>query len=124
MNKGLATLPGSKDSYFLQLWVQDVSSALIAALRASVPSGIYEMADDEPLTRGEFIDVMAHAVWRQHLLPLPVPLMHLFTGNVYEIVSRSLRISNRHFKEVSGWKPLIATVREGWAQLALQKVMS
>ena len=64
MNKGLAALPRSKDSYFLQLWVQDASSALIAALRASVPSGIYEMADDEPLTRGEFIDVMTHAVWR------------------------------------------------------------
>jgi hypothetical protein len=44
--------------------------------------------------------------------------MHLFTGVVYDMVSRSLRISNRHFKEISGWKPLVVSAREGWAQLA------
>ena len=117
-HKGLFAVSGSKVAYFPQLWVQDAASALLTALSAEVPSGIYDVADDEPLTRGELACVLAHAVGRTHLLPLPGPLMHLFTGIVYELVSRSLRLSNRRFKEVSGWRPLVATAREGWAHLA------
>src|SRR5579884_566018 len=105
--KGLAALPGSKDAYFPQLWVQDAASALITALNSSLPSGIYDVADDEPLTRGELFDAMAHAVEHKHLLALPGPLLRMFTGVVYEMMSRSLRISNRRFKEISGWKPLV-----------------
>ena len=116
--KGLAALPGAKEGYFPQLWVQDAASALITALGESVPSGIYDVGDDEPLTRGELFDVMAHAVGRAHLLALPGPLLHLFSGVAYDQISRSLRISNRHFKEISGWKPLVVSAREGWAQLA------
>jgi len=116
--KGLAALPGAKEAYFPQLWVQDAASALITVLSQEVASGIYDVADDEPLTRGELFDVMAHAVGRKHLLALPGPLLHLFSGVVYDQISRSLRISNRHFKEISGWKPLVESAREGWAQLA------
>lgn len=115
--KGLAALPGAKEAYFPQLWVADAASALIRALSASVPSGIYDVGDDEPLTRGELFDVMAHAVGRKHLLALPGPLLRLFSGVAYDQISRSLRISNRHFKEISGWQPLVASAREGWAQL-------
>ena len=116
--KGLAALPGAKEAYFPQLWVHDAASALIVALSSSVPSGVYDVDDDEPLTRGELFDTIAHAAQHKHLLALPGPLMHLFTGVVYDMVSRSLRISNRHFKEISGWKPLVVSAREGWAQLA------
>ncbi len=116
--KGLAALPGAKDAYFPQLWVVDAVAALISALSESVPSGIYDVADDEPLTRGELFEVMARAVGRKHLLALPGPLLHLFSGVAYDQISRSLRISNRHFKEISGWKPLVKSAREGWAQLA------
>jgi nucleoside-diphosphate-sugar epimerase len=117
-HKGLAALPGAKDAYFPQLWVQDAASALTTALNSSVPSGVYDVADDEPLTRGELFDAMAHAVGHKHLLALPGPLLHLFTGVVYEMMSRSLRISNHRYKEISGWKPLVANAREGWAKLA------
>ncbi len=116
-HKGLAALPGAKEAYFPQLWVADAASALISALSASVPSGIYDVGDDEPLTRGELFDVMAHAVGRKHLLALPGPLLHLFSGVAYDQISRSLRISNRHFKEISRWQPLVVSAREGWAQL-------
>jgi len=115
--KGLAALPGAKEAYFPQLWVQDAASALITVLSQEVASGIYDVADDEPLTRGELFDVMAHAVGRKHLLALPGPLLHLFSGVVYDQISRSLRISNRHFKEISGWKPLVKSARGGVAQL-------
>lgn len=116
-HKGMAALPGAKEAYFPQLWVADAASALITALSGSVPSGIYDVADDEPLTRGELFDVMAHAVGHKHLLALPGPLLRLFSGVAYDQISRSLRISNRHFKEISGWKPLVVSAREGWTQL-------
>jgi nucleoside-diphosphate-sugar epimerase len=116
--KGLAAMPGAKEAYFPQLWVQDAVSALLTALNGSVPSGTYDVADDEPLTRSELFDAMAHAVGRQHLLALPGPLLRLFTGVVYDMMSRSLRISNHRYKEISGWKPLVPSAREGWTQLA------
>jgi nucleoside-diphosphate-sugar epimerase len=119
--KGLTAIPGAKEAYFPQLWVQDAASALITALHESIPSGIYDVADDEPLIRDELFDVMAHAVGRKHLLALPGPLLHLFSGVAYDQISRSLRISNRHFKEISGWKPLVVSAREGWAQLVLSR---
>lgn len=116
--KGFAAVPGAHDAYFPQLWVQDAAAALVTSLSTHVPSGIYDVADDEPLTRGDLFEAMAHAVGRKRLLHLPAPLLHLFTSVVYEMVSRSLRISNRHFKEVSGWMPGVTTAREGWEQLA------
>jgi nucleoside-diphosphate-sugar epimerase len=119
--KGLAALPGSKDAYFPQLWVQDAASALITALNNSAPSGVYDVADDEPLTRDDLFHAMAQAVRRKHLLTLPGPLLRLFTGVVYEMMSRSLRVSNRRYKEISGWKPLVPSAREGWAQLGSQE---
>lgn len=119
--RGLAALPGAKDAYFPQLWIEDAASALVAALNQSVSSGIYDVADDEPLTRRDLFDAMADAVGRKHLFALPGPLLRLFTGTVYPVMNRSLRISNRRFKEVSGWQPLVASAREGWMQMMQQE---
>ena len=39
-------------------------------------------------------------------------------GVKYDDMSRSLRVSNRRFKAISGWRPAIANARIGWALLA------
>ena len=67
-----------------------------------IPSGIYDVVDDEPLTREEVFAAMAQAVGRKHLWQPPALLMRVMAGVVYDMMSRSLRVSNRHFKEGSG----------------------
>lgn len=116
--KGIGAFPGRRDGYVPQIWLQDAASAIVVALTQPVPSGIYDIVDDEPLTRRALFDTMAHAVGRKHLLLVPDLLMRLLTGTKYADMSRSLRISNRRFKEVSGWQPTVPNARIGWARIA------
>jgi nucleoside-diphosphate-sugar epimerase len=95
-----------------------VASAIVAALTQPVPSGIYDIVDDEPLIRGDMFDAVAHAVGRKHIRPLPDLLMRMLLGTKYDDMHRSLRISNRRFKEVSSWQPTVSNARVGWARIA------
>ena len=116
--KGIAAFPGSNDAYLPQIWVQDAASAIVVALEQQVPSGVYDVIDDEPLPRGEVFAAMARASGRKRLLHIPAPLMRMMTGVVYDMLSRSLRISNRHFKGVADWRPEVTNARDGWARIA------
>ena len=51
---GIAAFHGSRDAYLPQIWVRDVASAIVAALTQPVPSGIYDIVDDEPLRRESY----------------------------------------------------------------------
>ena len=82
-----------------------------------VPSGIYDIVDDEPLRRGDMFDAVAHAVGRKHLRPLPDLLMRVLLGTKYDDIRRSLRISNGRFKAVSNWNPTVSNARVGWARI-------
>jgi 2-alkyl-3-oxoalkanoate reductase len=114
---GIATYPGAHDAYLPQIWVQDAASAILAALTQPVPSDVYDIVDDEPLTRGELFAAMAQVVGRKHLWQPPAVLMRMMAGVVFEMMSRSLRVSNRRFKAVSGWQPLVLNARVGWAHI-------
>src|SRR3989440_7177469 len=115
--RGIAAFPGSRDAYLPQIWIQDAASAIITALTRAVPSGIYDIVDDEPLRRGEMFDAVAHAVGRKHLRPLPDLLMRMLLGTKYDDIHRSLRISNGRFKAVSGWQPTVSNALVGWARI-------
>jgi 2-alkyl-3-oxoalkanoate reductase len=114
---GIAAFPGSRDAYLPHIWIQDAASAIVTALTQPVPSGIYDIVDDEPVRRGEMFDALAQAVGHNHLLPLPDLLMRILTGTKYDDMSRSLRISNRHFKAVSNWQPTVPNARLGWVRI-------
>lgn len=113
---GIAALPGARDAYLPTIWVQDAARALVAALAA--PSGIYDIVDDEPVTRGEFSAALAASAGRARLHALPRWLMGMLASATVEILSRSQRISNRHFKEVADWTPTVPNARVGWERIA------
>jgi 2-alkyl-3-oxoalkanoate reductase len=116
--KGIGAFPGARSGYLPQIWLQDAISALLLALTEPVPSGVYDIVDDEPVTRAQMLTLLAHAVGRKRLLALPDLLMRLMTGAKYADVSRSLRISNRLFKAVSSWQPTVPNARRGWDLMA------
>lgn len=115
--KGIGAFPGQRNAYVDHIWLQDAASAIVVALTQPVPSGIYDIVDDEPLTRREMFDALAHAVGRKRLLLVPDLLMRLLVGTKYDDMSRSFRISNRRFKEVSDWQPTVPNARIGWARM-------
>ena len=49
--RGVVSMPGKADGYWTMLHADDVAPAVVAALDA--PAGIYNVAEDEPMTRRE-----------------------------------------------------------------------
>jgi len=106
----VATTVGSADGYFPMIQLDDAAAAVVAALDA--PAGIYNVVD-EPTTRREQADALAAAVGVNRLL-MPPAAMAKVGGKAVAMLARSQRVSNRSFKEATGWQPAYPTVREGW----------
>jgi hypothetical protein len=46
--------------------------------------------------------------------------MRMTAGVIYDMMSRSLRVSNRRFKVVSSWQPLVPDAHAGWARIGAE----
>ena len=101
---------GAESAYRSSITTDDAASAVVAALDA--PSGVYNVVDDRPLPRGEYVDALADA------LGVPSPASRSVTVELppsFSVMLRSLRVSNRRFKEATGWQPRSPSAWEGWA---------
>ena len=107
---GKEFLPGSPDAYFSSVHHDDAATAAAAALR--LPAGVYNVADDEPVTRREYFDSLARALGVRPPKPLPFWTRWLL-GSLGMFLARSERISNRKLR-AAGWAPRYKSVREGW----------
>lgn len=114
---GIGALPGRPDGYWPSVWVDDAADAIVAALSQGA-SGVFDVVDDEPLTRAQMFIAMASAVGRKRLHALPGWLLRLIGGAGAETLSRSLRISNQRFKAETGWAPSVPSAKAGWARMA------
>lgn len=108
--KGWAPLPGPPGAYWSSISQDDAASAVLAAL--DLPAGIYNVCDDEPLTRGEFASVLAGAAGARPPKPFPAWVAAL-GGKAVELLSRSQRMSNAKIKGACGWSPRWRSAREG-----------
>lgn len=108
---GWSPLPGRPEAYYSSLAQDDAATAVAAAL--VIPSGTYNVVDDEPLTRRAWVDAVATAVGARSPRFAP-PWTARLMGAVGELMSRSERISNRKLREASGWTPVFRSARLGW----------
>jgi nucleoside-diphosphate-sugar epimerase len=108
---GWAPFPGNPDGYISSISHRDSATAVAAVLDAE--GGIYNVADDEPVRRREYFDLLAHELGLSPPKMPPAWTAKLF-GSLGETLSRSLRISNRKLREQCGWAPKYPSVREGW----------
>jgi nucleoside-diphosphate-sugar epimerase len=111
VRRGWAPLPGSPDGYVSSVSHDDAAAAVVAALE--LPGGVYNVSDDEPLRRRELVDALADAL---EVPPpkLPPAWLAKHGGDLMELLSRSLRISNRALRAASSWVPRYPSLREGW----------
>lgn len=111
VRKGTAPTFGSASDFISSISTDDAAAAALAALE--VPSGTYNVADDEPLRRREHFDSLAAALG----VPpprLPPEWIKVLFGSLAATVARSQRVSNARFGEVSGWAPRLRSAAEGW----------
>jgi nucleoside-diphosphate-sugar epimerase len=106
---------GAESAYGSSITTDDAASAVVAALDA--PSGVYNVVDDRPLTRAEYVEALAEA------LGVPTPTITSVTPEQTPpnwVMSRSQRVSNERFKAVTGWRPQFASAREGWVFVTIE----
>jgi nucleoside-diphosphate-sugar epimerase len=112
----MSMLAGKPQGYLSSIHTDDIAGAAVAALDA--PSGIYNIVEDAPATRREYLDEFSAAFGLPKLRPMPTWLVRLAGGSGAEAVIRSQRVSNRKFREATGWSPRYPSVREGWPAVA------
>ena len=112
--RGISMFGGVPDAFTPTLWIGDAASALIAALDRA-PSGLYDVVDDEPVRQRQLKTALAAAAGRRRMLSLPAWLVRMMAGPAGEVFTRSLRISNRRFREATGWAPAVRNAIEGMA---------
>ncbi|HKO15566.1 MAG TPA: NAD(P)-dependent oxidoreductase [Gemmatimonadaceae bacterium] len=111
VRRGWAPLPGTPDAYWSSAAHDDAATAVVAAL--DVPAGIYNVCDDEPVTRREYAALLAVAAGAARA-PRPMPgWVRMLGGRTMELLSRSQRMSNRKLRDAAGWAPRWPSVREG-----------
>ena len=108
---GWAPFPGGPHRFISSVSHDDAARAVVAALTAR--SGAYNIVDDEPVRRADYFGSLAAALGTRPPRFLPDWLTPLF-GATGEVMARSLRISNRRFRDETGFRPLYPSVREGW----------
>jgi len=112
----MSTISGPSASYMSSVHADDAATATLAALEA--PTGIYNVVDDEPLRRGDHLAAVAAAYGLGKLRPLPTWLLRAVAGRSARALVASQRVSNRHFRELTGWWTEYPSAREGWAHEA------
>ena len=114
--RGWAPLPGPPEAYWSSLAQEDAAAAVAAVVGTlaarALPAGVYNVCDDEPLTRDEHAAVLARALGVGPPRPLPRWLIRL-GGTSMELLSRSQRISNARLKSTTGWAPYWPGARTG-----------
>jgi nucleoside-diphosphate-sugar epimerase len=110
--RGWAPLPGPANAYISSVSHDDAATAAAAAI--NLPSGIYNVVDDEPLTHGAFVESLAEALEIDPPRLPPAWFASLF-GSLGKLMARSVRISNRKLRSAGDWVPTYPSVRQGWA---------
>ncbi|MFL5609033.1 MAG: NAD-dependent epimerase/dehydratase family protein [Gemmatimonadaceae bacterium] len=110
LRRGWFPLLGHPDGYFSFVAHDDAATAVAAAL--SVPAGIYNVVEQEPMRRRQLADGLAQLLGVRQPRFLPHWVARL-AGSLGETMARSLRISNRRLQGASGWTPRYPTTLDG-----------
>lgn len=117
--RGQALVLGAPSAWHSAVHTDDVGTAVVAALGA--PAGVYNVVDDEPLRRAEWITLLAESVGRASLRQPPA-LATAVASAPLRALARSQRVSAARFRDASGWRPTVPSRRVGWPPVASGQV--
>lgn len=112
IRRGWSPLPGPANAFCSSVAQEDAASATVALAINQVAAGIYNVCDDEPITRGEWAATLASAVGAPRPRTMPGWMTRL-GGSTMQLLSRSQRMSNAKIKQATGWSPRWPSAREG-----------
>jgi nucleoside-diphosphate-sugar epimerase len=112
----LAPVVGHADGFMSSIHTDDAGSAILSALEA--PAGVWNVVDDRPVTRREYADAVTDAFGLKPARIAPVSLTRVVGGTGVPIMARSQRVSNRRFRDATGWAPRHPDAVAGWRAVA------
>jgi nucleoside-diphosphate-sugar epimerase len=115
----MSTVAGRPDAFMSSLHVDDAATATLAALVA--PTGTYNVVDDEPLTRRDYLAALSTAYGLRRLNSLPAWMLRMVAGRSADALVASQRVSNQQFRTTTGWAPAYPSAREGWSHEAARR---
>lgn len=113
----VTTVLGPRDGYLSSIHLADAAAAVVAALGA--PGEVYNVVDDEPLTKVAYAAALAQAAGARAWVRGPGRAA-LLLGDRVTSLTRSLRVSNHRLREATGWTPQYPSAREGWQATAAE----
>lgn len=116
MKRRMFGVIGKGDNYFSSIHVDDAAAALVAALNA--PSGTYNIVEDNPMSQADYATTCAEELHLPKPRKFPRWLGKLVMGGPANYILNSTRVSNKKFKEATGWAPKYPSVREGFREVA------
>jgi 2-alkyl-3-oxoalkanoate reductase len=115
VKKGWSPLPGAPTAYWSSVAHEDAASAVVALVDAQ--AGIYNVCDDEPVARRDYVGTVASAVGAKSPRPMP-GILSALGGKTMALLSRSQRMSNARLKAETGWSPKWCSARMGIPEAA------
>jgi nucleoside-diphosphate-sugar epimerase len=112
----LAPVLGSPKGYVSSIHTSDAATAVVSSLAA--PAGVYNVVDDEPLTRREYAQAFAHAFGLRRLRITPRRVVRLMGGTAMQALVRSQRVSNGALKAATSWTPATRSAVDGWVEIS------
>jgi nucleoside-diphosphate-sugar epimerase len=95
--------------------IDDAARATIAALDERVPSGAYNVVDDDPAPVREWLPALADALGAPKPLRVPAFIARLVAGSYGTAVMTGAQgAANARAKRDLGWQPLVPSWREGF----------
>ena len=107
----VALVAGAPADYLSSIHLADAATAVVAAL--DCPAGLYNVVDDEPVTRRGYAAALGAAVDRRPWLSVPGRTAR-FSGAQAESLIRSQRVANHRFRAATTWAPRFPSVRDGF----------
>ena len=103
------------EQVFSRVHVDDIASGVIAAFVS--PPGVYNLADDLPVSQNAVIEEASRLLGRA-----PPPLLTLEQANLSPMArgfyAENRRVANGKARRLLGWRPAYATYREGLRALS------
>ena len=112
LRKRINPFVGPPDAYTSFIHADDAGSAVAAAM--ALPPGIYNVGDDEPMTRLEAGQAAAEALGVKPPRTIPAAARATVLHSAKPMM-RSLRVSNAKLKGASAWTPAHPSIRGSWS---------
>ena len=115
LRDGVEVIPGSGDYTLNVIHLQDIVSAICAALSVSAPSGIYNIADDQPSSKTEMVQWLAQALGIDAPGFDPAKVSPRLARRGGRMPDR--KILNGKAKHLLHWSPQYTSFRDGYRAL-------